>query len=138
MLRALSAAMLASMLACAGSHCGADPPTPVVERYAVTADSVRLYYRVAGTGPETVLAPFALFHESALDRLAHGGRRIVTYDPRGRGRSDSVPPEKVSLDLLQLDLETVRQAVGADRVALIAGPVAAWRCWSMRCATPSG
>src|SRR5262249_27210463 len=96
----------------------AQPAPPVVERYAVTSDSVRLYYRIAGSGSETVLAPFALFHGSALDRLARG-RRIVTYDPRGRGRSDSVPPEKVSLDKLLLDLETVRQAVGAEQVALI-------------------
>ncbi|MGH7615462.1 MAG: alpha/beta fold hydrolase [Gemmatimonadales bacterium] len=84
----------------------------------MTPDSVRLYYRVAGDGPETVIAPFALFHESALDSLAVG-RRIVTYDPRGRGRSDSVPAEKVSLGHLLLDLEAVRLAVGAERVALI-------------------
>jgi pimeloyl-ACP methyl ester carboxylesterase len=63
----------------------------------MTPDGVRLYYRISGTGPETVLAPFALFHESALDPLARRGRQIVAYDPRGRGRSDSVPPEKVSL-----------------------------------------
>src|SRR5689334_10739764 len=70
-------------------------PPPIVEAFATTPDSVRLYYRVAGTGSETVLAPFALFLGSSLDRLARG-RRIVTYDPRGRGRSDSVPDSKVS------------------------------------------
>ncbi|MGH7693867.1 MAG: alpha/beta fold hydrolase, partial [Gemmatimonadaceae bacterium] len=75
------------------------------EGYAVTPDSVRLYYRVAGEGEETVLAPFALFHGSAFDSLARG-RRIVTYDPRGRGRSDSVPPDRVSFDLLLGDFET--------------------------------
>ena len=93
-------------------------PIQVAEHYATTPDSVRLYYRVAGDGAETVLAPFALYHESALDSLAVG-RRIVTYDPRGRGRSDSVPADKVSLTHLLLDLETVRRAVGADSVALI-------------------
>jgi pimeloyl-ACP methyl ester carboxylesterase len=50
--------------------------------------------------------------------LAHG-RRVVTYDPRGRGRSDSVSPDHVSLSHLLLDLETVRRAVGAEQVALI-------------------
>jgi pimeloyl-ACP methyl ester carboxylesterase len=114
----------AGVVGCGGSSHGAAPVatvapiSPVAEQYAMTPDGVRLYYRVVGTGGETVLAPFALFYGSALDPLAHG-RRIVTYDPRGRGRSDSVPLEKVSLDLLQLDLETVRRAVGADRVALI-------------------
>ncbi|HET7038420.1 MAG TPA: alpha/beta hydrolase [Gemmatimonadales bacterium] len=90
----------------------------VQEGFATTPDSVRIYYRVVGRGGETVMAPFALFHGTALDRLARG-RRVVTYDPRGRGRSDPVPPAKVSLDLLLLDLETVRRAVGAERVALI-------------------
>lgn len=90
----------------------------VREGHAVTPDSVRLYYRVAGEGGETVIAPFALFHGSALDSLARG-RRLVTYDPRGRGRSDSVPPERVSLDLLLSDFETVRRAVVAERVAII-------------------
>jgi pimeloyl-ACP methyl ester carboxylesterase len=90
----------------------------IAEDYAVTPDSVRIYYRVAGEGSETVLAPFALFLDSTFDTLARG-RRIVTYDPRGRGRSDSVSPDKVSLTTLLLDLETVRRAVGAERVALI-------------------
>jgi proline iminopeptidase len=95
-----------------------DSPPTIAEGYAVSPDSVRLFYRVVGEGEETVLAPFALFHGEALDGLARG-RRIVTYDPRGRGRSDSVPPERVSLDLLLGDLETVRRAVNAERVAII-------------------
>jgi 3-oxoadipate enol-lactonase len=90
----------------------------IAEGYAVTPDSVRIYYRVAGEGSETVPAPFALFLDSAFDALA-GKRRIVTYDPRGRGRSDSVSPDKVSLATQLLDLETVRRAVGSERVALI-------------------
>lgn len=102
---------------------GCNPPDstdqiPVSEHYAETPDGVTLYYRVAGSGSETVIAPFALFHESAFDRLAKG-RRIVTYDPRGRGRSDAVPLDRVSLDYLLSDLDTVRRAVGADKVALI-------------------
>jgi pimeloyl-ACP methyl ester carboxylesterase len=98
----------------------APPPEQVTvsEGTAVTPDSVRLYYRVAGAGEQTVIAPFALFHGSSLDSLARG-RRIVTYDPRGRGRSDSVPPPRVSFDLLLSDLETIRNAVGADSVAII-------------------
>jgi pimeloyl-ACP methyl ester carboxylesterase len=91
---------------------------PVHEDSIVTADSVRLYYRVVGTGRETVIAPLALFHTTRLDGLARG-RRLVLYDPRGRGRSAGVPPEKVSLDHNLRDLDAIRAAVGAERVALI-------------------
>ncbi|MFN0179656.1 MAG: alpha/beta fold hydrolase [Gemmatimonadales bacterium] len=108
----------------AGAACTADRPLPetgplpVVEHFVTTPDSVRLYYRVAGTGDTTVIAPFALFHGASLDPLARHFR-VVTYDPRGRGRSAPVRPDQVSLDRLLGDLETVRQAVGAERVALI-------------------
>lgn len=91
---------------------------PVREGDALTPDGVRLYYRVAGAGDEVVIAPFALYHGRSLDRLARG-RRIVTYDPRGRGRSAAVPPSRVSLDALLVDLDTVRRAVGAERAAII-------------------
>src|SRR5215207_5446677 len=88
------------------------------ERYALTPDSVRLWYRVIGQGKETVLAPVGVYHGTRLDALAKG-LRLVLYDPRGRGRSDSVPPSKVSLDHQVGDLETIRHAVRADRVGLI-------------------
>jgi pimeloyl-ACP methyl ester carboxylesterase len=88
------------------------------ESYAVTPDGIRIYYRVAGNGPETVIAPFALFHGNALDALAKG-RRVVTYDPRGRGKSQAAPLDRVSLDYLLSDLETVRSAVGAEKVAIV-------------------
>ncbi len=96
----------------------ASAPMPVREDYAITPDGVRIYYRVAGSGPETVIAPFALYHGSSLDRLANG-RRIVTYDPRGRGSSQAAPLDRVSLDYLLSDLDAVRQAVGAEKVAII-------------------
>ena len=88
------------------------------EGFVVTPDSVRLYYRVVGTGDETVIIPLALFHRSSLDGLARN-RRLVLYDPRGRGRSDTVPASKVSLQHNLRDLDAVRTAVGANRVALI-------------------
>jgi pimeloyl-ACP methyl ester carboxylesterase len=90
----------------------------VTESDTQSPDGVRLYYRVAGSGDEVVIAPFALYHGTALDRLA-AGRRVVTYDPRGRGKSAAVGPDKVSRDLLLADLDAVRRAVGGERVALI-------------------
>lgn len=108
--------LLFLMLASAVSAQSSAPP--VSEHFTTTPDGVRLYYRVAGSGPEVVIAPFALYHGAAFDRLAVG-RRIVTYDPRGRGKSEAVSPDRVSLDLLLTDLDAVRRAVGAERIALI-------------------
>jgi pimeloyl-ACP methyl ester carboxylesterase len=88
------------------------------EAYAVTDDSVRLWYRIVGSGAETVLAPNALFHGTRLDSVAVG-RRVVLFDTRGRGRSDTVPSHKISLRHNLIDVETIRRAVGADRVALV-------------------
>jgi proline iminopeptidase len=87
------------------------------EGFATSPDGTRIYYRSVGSG-EVVIAPFALYHGTALDRLA-SGRRIVTYDPRGRGKSQPVPPDRVSRDLLLSDLDAVRRAVGAEKIALI-------------------
>jgi len=115
----------AGMLLWFAAACGTDSPEAsraslrTVEEFAVTSDSVRIFYRVVGSGPETVLAPHAQLHGTRLDALASDGRRLVLYDQRGRGRSDSVPAEKISLDHLFLDLEAVRLAVDADSVALI-------------------
>lgn len=101
-----------------GVPAAAEEAPLVTEGFATTPDGIRLYYRIAGSGDETVIAPFALYHGSALDALAQG-RRVVTYDPRGRGKSQAAPLERVSLDFLLSDLETVRRAVGAERAALI-------------------
>jgi proline iminopeptidase len=79
---------------------------------------VRLWYRIVGQGSETVLIPVGLFHGTRLDGLAKG-RRLVLYDPRGRGRSDSVSPDKVSLENQIRDIETIRKVVGAERTAVI-------------------
>ncbi|MGH7631267.1 MAG: alpha/beta fold hydrolase [Gemmatimonadales bacterium] len=91
---------------------------PATEGFVTTPDSVRLWYRVVGNGRETIIAPNALYHRARLDPLAEG-RRLVFYDARGRGRSDRVPPGKVSLAHQLADFDAIRRAVGAERVALI-------------------
>lgn len=124
-MRHLSAVLLAaaslSLPATPASRNGAaqaQVPVPVREGKATTPDGVELHYRVAGAGGPVVIAPFALYLEKALDPLARG-RRIVTYDPRGRGRSQAVSPDKVSVDHLLIDVDTIRRAMRAERVALI-------------------
>jgi pimeloyl-ACP methyl ester carboxylesterase len=97
----------------------ANAAPPVSEGTATAADGTRIHYRVAGQGSDVVLAPFALYHAGSLDALANGNRRIVTYDPRSRGKSERVPLDRVSIDHLLSDLDAVRRAVGAERVAII-------------------
>lgn len=113
--RTVSAAMLL-LAGCAGAA-----PERIASRegYAVTPDSVRLWYRAVGSGSRTVIAPNALFHGDRLDSLAEDGWQVVLYDPRGRGRSDSVPAGKISLAHNLADVDAIRSAVGADSAALI-------------------
>jgi proline iminopeptidase len=108
---------LAAVLACS-QPAPSDSPLVATDDSLITADSVRLYYRVIGSGAETVIVPLAVFHGTQLDALARH-HRLVVYDPRGRGRSDTVPPAKISLKHNLRDLDTLRATVGADRVALI-------------------
>ena len=115
--RLLAAALLCG--GCGGVPNGAPGSPPVTEAYAVTPDSVRLWYRVVGDGPRTVIVPNALYHGTRLDTLAAWGWRVVLYDPRGRGRSDSVEAERISLSHNVADVEVIRNAVAVDSAALI-------------------
>lgn len=95
---------------------------PVVrEGYAVTPDSVRLFYRVVGDGAETVLIGAANYHLTSMDSLATPSRKLVLFDTRGRGKSDSVPPDKMGIEQFDVrDLDLLRQVVGAPHVSIIA------------------
>lgn len=109
---AVIAGVCSAMASCSGG------PPPEKEGFLTTGDGVRLYYRVVGNGAETIIAPLASIHATHLDPLARG-RRLVLYDPRGRGRSGRVEPARVSLEHQLSDLEAVRAEVGADKVSLI-------------------
>ena len=88
--------------------------------YATTPDGVRLWYREVGRGPDVVLVNAANYFAASLDGLASDTRRVVTFDIRGRGRTDSVPPDKMGiLEFDAVDPDVIRQAVGAERVAIV-------------------
>jgi proline iminopeptidase len=93
--------------------------TPVREGTIRTDDGVRLYYRQVGTGPQIVVVPVAVWLSPHLDRLATSNRRLVYYDPRGRGRSETGDLGRVSLDRATRDLENLRQGLGIERMALV-------------------
>ena len=109
-----STALFALLLLAAG--CGSTR-TPA-EGDIRTPDGVKLHYRIVGSGPRTVLVPLIFWN---VPRFEHAPKslRFVFYDPRGRGRSEAVPPENASVQQDVDDLETVRRAMNADRVALI-------------------
>lgn len=88
------------------------------ETRVTTPDGVSLYVRTLGTGSPVVVAPFATLHGTQLDRLGRSAR-LVLFDPRGRGRSDAVTPEQVSLDHLLRDIGTVQDWTGASPIVLI-------------------
>lgn len=87
--------------------------------YVTTPDHVRLYYRVVGSGPETVIVPGRLFLLPALRQLATG-RRLIFYDTRSRGLSDAVhdSARETIMDDVR-DLEAVRAHFGAAKASLV-------------------
>jgi DNA-binding winged helix-turn-helix (wHTH) protein/pimeloyl-ACP methyl ester carboxylesterase len=96
-------------------------------KYCRTPDGVRLAYATAGSGPPLVKAANWLNHleydwESPVwQHLVRGLARkhtLIRYDARGNGMSDW-DVETLSLDAWVSDLETVVDAAGVDRFALL-------------------
>lgn len=106
----MNALVLAMMLAGAGVRAG--------DGEFRTSDAVKIHYRVVGEGREAVVIPVGLLTSPHFDALAKG-RRVVYYDPRGRGRSERGPLENVSLERASKDLEELRLHIGAERIAIV-------------------
>lgn len=99
-------------------------------RYARLGD-LHVAYQVLGTGPPDILLldqwfghveaqwdvpPLAAFRE----RLASFGR-LIMFDKRGTGLSDPIPTSALpTIEEWMADVPAVLDAVGAERVALIA------------------
>ncbi len=108
--------------------------SPVREGYVVTADDARLYYRVVGKGPDTLIAihggPGVDLESIAGDFAALAERHVVIfYDQRGAGKS-TLPKDTSTLNSAQqvADLDAVRHHFGLARVTLVAhsyGPLLA-------------
>lgn len=83
-----------------------------------TADGVRLHYRALGSGDVTLVVPGAAFDDD-LDALGEG-HRVVFYDARNRGRSDSIDDAaRLGFYLEVDDLERVRDHLGLQKIAVL-------------------
>ncbi len=107
---------------------------PVREGYVTTSDSARLYYRIVGTGPDTLIAihggPGVDLESIAADFAPLTARHVVVfYDQRGTGKSE-LPADTLRLVVARqiADLDEVRTRLGLGRVTLVAhsyGPLLA-------------
>jgi len=90
----------------------------VQSSFVTMDDGTRIHYQIVGEGQQVVVVPMALYLTEALTPLADG-RRLVFYDPRNRGSSESADLATVSLDRQIEDLDQLREALGIERMALI-------------------
>lgn len=126
---------VALMSACAPRARPAPNPTaPPRQGYLTTPDSLHLFYRVAGAGPDTIVAihggPGVDLESIAGDFQPLAERHtVIFYDQRGAGRS-SLPTDTTRLGARRQveDLETVRKHFELERLTLVAhsyGPLLA-------------
>ena len=97
-----------------------------VEELVVDTGEVTLRVRVVGpTGADATVVTvhggpgLSLEAMAVFESLAGSGRQVVGYDQRGAGRSTSPGDGDYGLDAQVADLESVRLALGADKVQLI-------------------
>ncbi len=89
------------------------------ETRVTTSDGVRLYVRILGDGPDTVVVGSAAYLAQDLAPL-QSGRTLIFYDPRSRGASDAVTDAAhLGMDFEVSDIETVRSHFKIRRMSLI-------------------
>lgn len=101
-------------------------------RYTVTPDGTNIAYRLMGTGPDEIVFIPPWMSSVELDvedpyigptvrRLASLGR-LVSFDKRGGGMSDRIPPDVLaSIETRAADLGSVLDAAGCERPTVFAG-----------------
>ena len=107
-------------------HLAAQATTPRREGFVSAGEGVRLFYRIVGTGRDTVVVVhggpgFTMEYLAAdLEPLA-ARHALLFYDQRGAGRSTLVS-DSTGLDAHRFadDLEAVRQHFGLGRLTLLA------------------
>lgn len=94
------------------------------EGFAMAQDGARLFYRVSGKGPFALVMPVnwgmdSYIYTKGLSSLEFW-LALVTWDPRGVGRSDPVKSlDEFAVRRTAQDAAVVADAVGLDRSAVI-------------------
>ena len=120
---------LLASCALAGGRSGVVPR----EGFVASADGVRLYYRVAGSGRDTIVVINGgpgVGHEVLSPDVAplEARHTVVYYDQRGGGRSGLPDTTMLGMDRFVEDLDAVRRHLGMERMSLLAhsyGPLIA-------------
>ncbi len=99
------------------SQFASSEPTVRTEGFVSTDDGTELYYVENGSGTDVLVAPVALYLEPHLLEDLAKSRRVIFYDPRNRGRSDSADLSSISLDRQIEDLESLRKALGIEKMS---------------------
>ena len=130
--RAVSIALTVAFLGVAGA-CAARRPDPAASprpagEYTLTVDTLALWYRVAGR-PQPGTAPLVFLHGGPGQGSEHyerfAGRhiepllQIVYFDQRASGRSGRGAPDLYTLDKLVDDIDSLRAALGVERISLV-------------------
>lgn len=95
------------------------------EGYVQSADGVRIFYRVVGSGADTIVVLNGgpgVGHEVLAPDLEPLAARhtVVYYDQRGGGRSGLPDTTLLGMDRFVEDLDAVRRHLGMERMTLLA------------------
>ena len=89
------------------------------EGYVLLEEGLRIRYHTVGSGPNTVVIPGAASLSGDMVSLA-SRRRLIFYDQRGRGQSDSDPNVDNIWSIYEVDdYEAIRQHFGLEKMSLI-------------------
>jgi proline iminopeptidase len=121
MMKYISTLIVALTTLCAAAVVWADKPS---EGYIVTPDKFRIFYKIVGTGTETLVVVHGGPGNSLesiradFEPLAKG-RRVIYYDQRGNGRSDLIGDgKKLGYEYHVADLEALRKHFKLEKMAL--------------------
>jgi proline iminopeptidase len=93
--------------------------------YFTTSDSVKLYVRIAGKGKPCLFVhggpgSTSYYFEAMLSApLVERNMRMIYFDQRGCGRSDSARNNNYSLARMEKDMEELRAALGYKKWAVM-------------------